>query len=306
MRKKFLIMAPPYSENDGGGIVLHKLCDELNRLGCDAYLIPMGVNFEFDFNHFSKSILKIAGGLSRHFKKLTLNPIFKTPVMALADVKKLNLDDWLVVYPETVFGNPVQARHVVRWFLHHPGFHTGKIFFGTNELYFKYHAGIVDYTSVGSRLSAAELKIVHYPLNYYNVLGASANRQGTAYCIRKGKGKPIVHDVSDSILIDGKSHAEIAAIFKRVKQFISYDTYTAYSILAPLCGCDSVIIPDEGVTEDAWLPDPASRYGLAYGFENVEASRLSRLFLAKKIQDDLGSNSIKTSIFISECERYFS
>ena len=135
MRKKFLIMAPPYSENDGGGIVLHKLCDELNRLGCDAYLIPMGVNFEFDFNHFSKSILKIAGGLSRYFKKLTLNPIFKTPVMALADVKKLNLDDWLVVYPETVFGNPVQARHVVRWFLHHPGFHTGKIFFGTNELY---------------------------------------------------------------------------------------------------------------------------------------------------------------------------
>jgi hypothetical protein len=37
-----------------------------------------------------------------------------------------------------------------------------------------------------------------------------------------------------------------------VETFISYDTYTAYSLFAVLCECESVVIPDEGVSEEAY------------------------------------------------------
>ncbi|AXS80363.1 hypothetical protein HYN24_10225 [Dechloromonas sp. HYN0024] len=106
-------------------------------------------------------------------------------------------------------------------------------------------------------------------------------------------------------MIDGKSHAEVAAIFKRVKTFISYDTYTAYSSFAVLCGAASVVIPDHGVDKYAWYPDPADRYGVAYGFEDIEwaletAPRVLDRMLVKE------ADSLKNvSLFAEDVLQYF-
>lgn len=299
-------MTQSYNENCGGDIVLHKLCDLINRLGREAYLYPEVRNFEFGKNNFINPIVRVVKDyiLNITGSRLKLNKSLITPVLEI-DLKFIDFNDWIVVYSETIFGNPLCAKNIVRWFLHNPGHHTGSIYYGSNELYFRYHTGIKKYTSSFSSLSDTELNIIHYPTDLYNEINTSTQRVGTAYCIRKGKGKKIVHDLSESILIDGKSHEEISNIFKRVKQFISYDTYTAYSIFSVLCGCESIIIPDENISEEEWMPDVSDRYGLAYGFENLEKSNLTKEKLISKILNEENRNLTNVANFIKEADKFF-
>ena len=275
MATKFLIVSPPYDERVGGAIVLHKLCSIIRGLGYESYLYPYHRRSRPDNKNFARKWVRNLKNKYRRRKgdygRYAVNPVYHTPVLHTVD--KSFLDESVVIYPEIVSGNPLNSKRVVRWFLHNPGFHTNRVDYGKNELYFKYHSGIKDFYSSGSVLSNHVLKIVHYAHEYYNLNDVPSGRKGTAYCLRKGKYKPIQHDLNGSILIDGKPNAEIAKILKRVKTFVSYDTYTSYSRLAVLCGCESIVVPDEGVTKEQWRPDPADRYGVAYGFSDAEAAR---------------------------------
>jgi hypothetical protein len=268
---KFLIYAPPFQTDDGGAIVLHRLCALLNDLGYEAYLARLFVGSPIYPQNFLRPLVSLVKYfLLSHFTKLQTNPEWSTPVLS-SPSHPLGRD-WIVVYPEIVFGNPLQAECVVRWFLHRPGFHMGQFFFGCGEYHVDFNAFAKDFSYPGSRMAKAALNVLAFPFEYYNLDGALPPklRNGTAYCIRKGKGKPFLHDVSNSVLIDGKSHAEVAAIFKRVNRFISYDPHTAYSWFAVLCGAESVVVPDSGVPKHGWYPDPADRYGVAYGFDDLD------------------------------------
>ena len=202
---------------------------------------------------------------------LKTNPRFNTPVLSLAAAQALaKQDDTIVIYAEIMAGNPLGAKNVVRWLLHDPGFHTGHIYYETGELYFRFNSAVKPFAFPGSKTSELFLTVVQYPLDLYNLEGAlpEGERHGSAYCLRKGAHKPLVHDLIDSICIDQMPHEEVAKIFKRVTHFYCYDTLTAYYHLAAACGCKVVIIPDEGVCKEAWL-SPSARLGIAYGLEEM-------------------------------------
>lgn len=314
MKKKFLIFTPTYNENNGGSIVLHKLCSILNGLGYKSYVYPAYSRFhEIEKNSSQLTLKALLGFLKRvlvdlykeheEYRKFKTNPAFNTPIFNEKN-KNFN-DDWIVVYPERIFGNPLNATNVVRWLLHNPGYHTGKIFYGQNEFLIKFNSAITDFSFPSSITSKQELKVIHYPLEFYNTEDIPKVRTGTAYCLRKGRNKPIQHDLTDSILIDGKSHAEIAAIFKQVKTFISYDTLTAYSLFAVLCGCDSIVIPDDGVTEKKWYPNPKDRQGLSYGFNGLEQARKTAHFVKQYVTEEEGKSIENVKKFILETESFF-
>ena len=159
MRKyKYLIMAESYDENVGGCVVLHKLCDELNKLGCQAYLVPAYRTYFFDRKNIIRPVLRFAKELLRRSLPFRINPSWNTPVyQSEGDVK--SWDDVVAIYPETISGNPLKATKVVRWFLHHPGFHESEYYYGTNELYFKYHSGIQVPKNLISNLSELEMTL---------------------------------------------------------------------------------------------------------------------------------------------------
>ena len=215
-------------------------------------------------------------------------------------------DNWIVIYPEVVYGNPLFASNVVRWFLHEPGFLTGEIGYGAGELYFRFREHRpANFAQKGSMLAPRNLTVNDYPLHLYNQSGAVAERSGTAYCLRKGKHKPICHDLSNSILIDGKGHEEVARIFKSVTQFICYDTNTAYLKFAALCGCDVIVIPDPGVTEEQWKPNPIRRYGVAYGFDRIEWARSTAHLVSEVITQEVKAQDENVLACVEDMNRYF-
>lgn len=281
-RRKFVVFAPAYNEKQGGAICLHKLVDLLNRSGFEAYLFPTFENIVLNKRKFLVPTLKFAREFYRSFEKFHTNKHFITPVYS-GSVKAFETDEWITVYYEQVLGNPLSARNVVRWLLHQPGFHTGSVYYGYNELHVKFNEAIRDFHYPNSVLADFIMPIIHYPLELYNYHNITPLRNGSAYCLRKGKGKAIQHELANSILIDNLPHEKIADIFKRVNTFISYDSYTAYSRFAALCGCDSIVIPDDGVTELQWYPNPEDRFGVAYGFDKIETARETRELLYKKI-----------------------
>ncbi len=306
--KKFLIFASSYDEVSGGAIVLHKLCHLLNTLGYEAYLYSKYEAYQVNRGGLSRQfirMLKHRRSIRRHRKKFKVNPSFNTPVYQKE--KEVFGDDWIVVYPEVTTGNPLEAENVVRWLLHQPGFHKGSVSYYSNELYFKYNSAIRDFHIYGSVTSKNELKIAHYPLEYYNTTDLPANRSGTAHCIRKAVDKEIQHDLSYSISIDGLSHSETAKVLKSVKTFISYDSYTAYSIFAALCGAASIVVPDSGVDIDEWYPNTEDRNGIAYGFSDEEAKRAHETapLILERIHREENAALQQVKNFVIEVNEFF-
>jgi hypothetical protein len=305
MKKKYVIFAPQFDEIRGGAIALHKLCHLINSHNREAFIFPLFENFELNQLNFKSVLLQFIRRTIRwKIKPFRTNPSFQTPVIrSLASLGPIK--DVVVIYPEVTFGNPIGAFNVVRWLLHNPGFLKNKVYYGANELHFKINSHISDFSFPGATLSALELRVTHFPLDLYRPSEINTERKGSAYCLRKGRHKDIQHDLSDSILIDGKSHAEVSKIFKQVKTFISYDTYTAYSRLAALSGCDSIVIPDQGVTLEKWHPNPDERNGIAYGFDQLEHARTTRHLVVDKfnrIERNSGEIAVK---FIQEVEGFF-
>jgi len=233
-----------------------------------------------------------------------VNKDFNTPVIFPNPDNHFG-EDWVVIYPEVTFGNPLRAKNVVRWLLHNPGFHTGKIYYGTNELHVAYSSAISKFQFPGSKTSSLTLEVIDIPFKFYYPPETYQSRSGIAYSIRKGKVVDAPFSIDDAILIDGKSHFEIGEIFRSVEMFISYDPLTLYSSLAVLCGCNSVVIPSKGIHEEDWQPDARRRYGIAYGFENIGRSK-STAHLALEGLHAIEKDSTRLVVeFVTEVHKYF-
>ena len=75
--------------------------------------------------------------------------------------------------------------------------------------------------------------------------------------------------------------------------------------MAVLCGCESVVVPDEGVSIDQWYQDPQDRYGISYGFSNLEhAASTKHLVEARVIQEHNESLECVQKAF-SQVDSYF-
>lgn len=274
MRNKpnYIIYAPSYNENSGGSIVLHKLCHVLNEAGENAYIWPR-----------QRKLLDIKW--KSKLKSFTTCEGYNTPV---ANLK--HLLNAIVIYPEVTSRNPLKAKNVVRWFLHKPGYHTGKINYGKNELYFFFSEAFNDPS------------INKDPDNYLRVLAINpayvnqmlSNRSGSCYMMRKGEGRPLLHDISGSVKLDGMSHKEIAEIFNRTEIFYSYDEFTMYSQYAALCGCVSVVMPATYDSRSEWVASHSIfEYGVAYGINDIAHAKETQ-YMVRALIDKQEASSLET------------
>lgn len=295
-----------YNPNIGGSIVPHKLCEYINEYTDAECFLYRYYNYPIFRN--GKVLKGIMGLLLVLLRRLLLK-IKSTDKNKNSLLKRIpkNINDYVVVYLEGARDNPLNAQKVVRLILHNPGHFTGMVHYNTNELYFMYADHFKRFSFFGSKTSDKLVHISHYPIELYNKNGVSNRRKGTCYAMRKGRNRKIVHNLKDSILIDELSHEEISKIFKQSKAFISYDLNTAYSKLAAVCGCLSIVVPDENITKDEWQPIEKLRYGIAYGFsaKEIEWAQSTQHKVMQTIIEGHEENIAIANNFVDEINDYF-
>lgn len=295
---KFIIYATPYSEDSGGAIVLHKLCDLLNEIGYQAYIWPYGKPVLAETGFFLYCFMQLKR-LAKYFLfgKFPLSTRFKTPIASKSD-----LIGATVIYPEIVKNNPLGAEKVIRWLLYTIGFGYDGIEYKSNELYFHFQEAFkstkLDAANIENLMILDIRDDIYFQTNF-------EDRQGRCFILRKGKNRQLIHSIEESEIIDNLSHEELSKIFNTVEYCFSYDMHTMYSVYASLCGCKSVIVPDQDTSLSEWQPVEELRYGLAYGEGNIDFALNTKNKMYEHLKQKEHENIQQVKSFVKKATTFF-
>jgi len=236
---KYVIYSPPYNESVGGVVALHLLSETLSSLGEEVY---------------------ITGPIKRYSNKSKI----------ISQNDRFDLNKTIVIYPEVVVGNPFNAKHVVRWLLNTPRLMGGDGIFKDTDLIYKY----VDYFKADDESKVRGiLNVFDFKLEkFYDYGKDRTNKQ--CFMVKKGVGKKMIHESNAIDFLPFLDDDNSRDIFNDCEMFISYDYASMHSIQAALCGCVSVVIPDENVDRDEFISKrPYFKYGIAYGMDDIERAK---------------------------------
>lgn len=236
-KTKLILYIPPFDIKCGGIVVLHYFAKLINNNYFDSY----------------------------HAKLFMHNNIkYKNPFCNdFANINEID-DNAVVIYPEIISGNPLNAKNVVRWILLELGIEMPLNHYKTwNPTDLIYH-----WESIEKQLTCP----------FFNDVFTNKkleNRNNTCYIIKKARliHKNIVYThPENSICIDELSLQEINCIFNSCKYFYCYDSNSYYIIYAAICGCIPIIHTVEGVSEDDYFKSKITYFnntihnkGLVYG-----------------------------------------
>ena len=172
-------------------------------------------------------------------------------------------DDTIVIYPEIVSGNPLNAKRVIRWILLELGIEMPL------DHYKKWDKTdlIYHWEKIYKQLACP----------FFNNVFTNKNQTKTKTCYLVKKGH-LIHKIinyihpNDSICIDNLSLSQISNIFNECKYFYTYDPNSAYVIYSAVCGCIPIIYEIYGVNEDEYFKskmynfnDKIYNKGIVYG-----------------------------------------
>lgn len=310
---KYVIFSP--QNNSGGAIVLHNLCKLLteqgenakilysNRFSCKNSLISGLLNpllFLLDevvsvvYTQYKEHSLFVRTGCSVKGCKRKWYPFLQK--------------NTVLIYPEIVYGNPLKADKVVRWFLYYNKHYKNNgdepIGYEKSDLFYSYREVFND-DKVNPECRI--LQTPYFNLNMYKRYNYG-ERHGKCYIIRKGYNRTDKPTSLDGIVIDHLTEQEKVRAFNECAYCISYDTQTEYSTIAAMCGCISVVVPEKGKTRNDYLSENEYGYGIAYGFtENEINFAISTQEKAKDRITALNQNSAdQVRKFVLDCEKHFS
>jgi len=210
--KPIVIWTPPYDPLSGGIIVLHRLCQELRELGQDAYINVAGCGLNTPTWHGESN-------------------------------------DFTAIYPEIVFGNPLNAPKVVRWVLNKPGKIGGPL---------KYPGEIV-FSFSRNYLEVPENRYLSYPTLETDIfIDKHLERTYPLVYVGKGYNIPRVPETSgirEITRVNCLNKPELAEIFNHATVLYSYDVITAITDMARLCGCPVCLIPDSDYPKENYKPE---------------------------------------------------
>jgi hypothetical protein len=230
-RSPYYIVAPRYIRTSAGIRCLHVLCHWLNRLGERAFIAlycadgAPPVSWDLQTPLLTQSIIDYHYGLG-------VRPI--------------------VIYPEVVAGNPLEAECVVRWLLNFPAFLGGDSVYADSEL-------PVAFSKVLAASVGGNAPVLHAPVLNEEVFypGEPRKRSGVAYYamkyknVHRGKvfGLPRGAIEITRDRLDSQTPEQIAEILRSVEALYVFEN-TALATEAVLCGCPAVFMPNQ------WLDKP--------------------------------------------------
>ena len=172
MKFKFLVYSDFFNEKFGGHRILHKLGNTLHSLNEEVYSLCDPSEF------------------------------VKYPKMNISD---FNPEDTIVIYPEVVIGNPINAKYVTRWLLNDQKYEYGegdlvfKLFnSGLSKKYAEHFLGIYYQDEVGGKqLDLYELRFVNNAKNYTDAANQFVSGLGSFLNMDKFRDTPFRYKASD-------------------------------------------------------------------------------------------------------------
>ncbi|MEO1949615.1 hypothetical protein [Thioclava sp.] len=264
--RPIVVVCRPFDENSGGQIVLHALIDRMRSLGVDAYASQPCKTYRS---------LRPAwlGALKRWNYRRKLPDVAAHESMDVPTASDAVLDDAIVVYPETVRGNPLEAERVARWLLNRPGLLGGNETLDPGEEVFFYQEAFAE--GVAPVSPDRLLRVRWLRDDVYR--DENRPRSGSCRMIRKGTDTlSQIPEGDRAIPLDGLSHQEIAEVFNKTEVFYCHDLYTMYAYYAALSGCVPVVVPRPGLSAEDWRDGFELKHGVAYGEEEIDWARATR------------------------------
>lgn len=158
------------------------------------------------------------------------------------DLKKINLDNTVVIYPEIYFGNPLNLKYVVRYVLYYPSKNGGDSIYHPAELIFTHSR---KFTEKGDVLT---LPYIDTNIFYKD----NSKKDKICYFVNKsGKWKDIP-ELKNAIEINmtfPSKREDLAKLLRETKTLYSYDDCSDLLDEALFCGCEVKIIRENGFEE---------------------------------------------------------
>lgn len=278
--KKFVISTHGFDFGIGGLKVLHKLCHLLNENGYDAYLIP--VHFDHPFTIYENYNTKII-------------------TQDILD----NLDDCIVVYPESWYGNYLNAPNVVRWMIGLPSESHIKTW-SDKDLWFWYIPQYI--TDVYNKDKDNFLYVGEQHREIF--FDQKVERNSICWTLRKAQDfitpNQYIHP-KDGIFIPYQAAGDLiglANIFNKSKEFYCYDNYTYLPIQALMCGTDSIVIPN-GFTKEQFINGFELNKYVAFGLDDLNRAKNIRNEFYHHLDDIENKTINQLHEFVNKCYDYF-
>jgi hypothetical protein len=225
---KFIIVAPPYSERSGGIMVLHDLCEALNRGGYEAGIVFLHggnateQNFQYAFSN--DPTLYRHNGNYHYFKDES-------------EIREV-ISTGTVIYPDLITKNPLGARNTVRYILN----------FNSHEFPGDF---IISYSKIYSRFTDFILsKPFHDPS--FTDIGTAAWSKRTLDLTYIGKGANFTqcHRIKNTILVERdypRDKEQLALLLKQCRFFFTWDCVSATNFDAMMCGAIPILLHDKQI-----------------------------------------------------------
>ena len=267
-----------YTMYAGGPLVLSALCAELRKIGYDArlYFVPAFIKGKVDYRQYRKTILKYnlkilyKEILYTLFHRIVRFSTFRqqgrssmcVPGIKIQYLPVFNRKRTIVVYPEVIYGNPLGAQNVVRWFLYHNPFANEKEAFGKDDFHIAFRE-VFNPSDLNPQKRIVTISYFDAQLyRQYNM----GTREGNCYILYKGRNRTDVPDKFDGPVFDSNmSQMELVDMLNHHKYCFIYDTQTFYATIAAVCGCIPIIVMEHGKTEKDYLGEGEKHLGKAYG-----------------------------------------
>mgnify|MGYP001402954109 CR=1 FL=1 len=283
-RKKVVIYTYKLDLKVGGIIVLHKLAQDLIENKCKVML--------YTNNH------------DRYQNE------FCNKFATLKDID----NNTIVVYPEVIEGNPLKAKHVVRWILCDLGIHCSKNIYKTWSL----DDLVFHFSTFNSKCDPRNIDLLYTVWIDQAVKNNDLPRNGSCYLFKKAssfhKNIRLIHPMN-SVLIDNCSNEEIINIFNSKEYFYCYDPYSFYASMAALCGCIPIVYPINGISKLDWLKSKAifqpyldkhdNISGIAYGINDIQYAKNTIQNVSKEKKDIVKFGKKTIINFIDKVDTYF-
>ena len=228
--------------------------------------------------------------------------VFDEPIKCPSRILPYVDKDTIVVYPDVVYGNPLRAKKVVRWFLFHNRFPDSPDAYGDKDLFFCYREIFNDYKL---NPSCRKLCLSYFDQNLYKRTNFG-ERAGNCYIVRKGKNRKDLPKEFDGPVVDNLPENEKVKVFNRCKFCYDYDTQTFYDTIATVCGCIPIVVMEPGKTKADYVGKGDKDWGRAFGNspEEIDKAVKTRDSLLGTLNfDDFNKKNV--DFFVRTITEYF-